>query len=184
MTFPVFASGDVLNASDMNAVGTWLVDSHTFTTVSSVTRSNVYTSNYTNYMHTLTLTAVPTQGILTIQFTVGGTATTTNYVSRTARWYAASLGWELTDNESGTDEIGILVVSQTNPDRAAGFFYVFKPQAANSTNVVTHNAGAFSGNQYWESVAGWQTASTQFDGFKLNFAGNYSGTIRTYGLRG
>jgi len=25
MTFPVFASGDVLNASDMNGVGLWLV---------------------------------------------------------------------------------------------------------------------------------------------------------------
>jgi len=48
MSFPVFASGDVLNASDMNAVGMWKVASGTL----SGTATNFvgcFTNDYTNY---------------------------------------------------------------------------------------------------------------------------------------
>lgn len=50
MAYPVFASGDVLNASDMNAVGLWLVKSQTVGTgVSSVTVTGAFSSSYDNY---------------------------------------------------------------------------------------------------------------------------------------
>ena len=50
MTFPVFATGDVLNASDMNAVGMWLVKSQTVGSgVSSVTVTGAFSSDYDNY---------------------------------------------------------------------------------------------------------------------------------------
>lgn len=50
MTFPVFASGDVLNASDMNAVGLWLIKTQTIgTTVSSVEVTGVFSADYDNY---------------------------------------------------------------------------------------------------------------------------------------
>jgi hypothetical protein len=50
MTYPVFASGDVLNAADMNGVGLWLVKSQTIGTgVSSVTVTDAFSSQYTNY---------------------------------------------------------------------------------------------------------------------------------------
>jgi hypothetical protein len=50
MTYPVFASGDVLNASDMNGVGLWLVKSQAVGSgVSSVTVSNCFTADYENY---------------------------------------------------------------------------------------------------------------------------------------
>ena len=50
MAFPVFASGDILNASDMNAVGLWLVKTQTIgTTVSSVTVTGAFTADYENY---------------------------------------------------------------------------------------------------------------------------------------
>lgn len=50
MTYPVFASGDVLNASDMNAVGLWLVKTQTVGSgVSSVTVTSAFSSNYDAY---------------------------------------------------------------------------------------------------------------------------------------
>jgi len=50
MGFPVFASGDVLNASDMNAVGLWLVKSQTIGSgVSSVVVSSAFSAEYDNY---------------------------------------------------------------------------------------------------------------------------------------
>lgn len=54
MTFPVFASGDVLNASDMNAVGLWLVKTQTIgTAVSSVTVTGAFSANYDSYKITI-----------------------------------------------------------------------------------------------------------------------------------
>ena len=50
MAFPTFASGDVLNATDMNAVGLWLVKSQTVgSAVSSVTVSSAFSATYDSY---------------------------------------------------------------------------------------------------------------------------------------
>jgi hypothetical protein len=47
MSFPVFASGDVLNASDMNAVGLWLVKTQVVGAgVSSVTVTDAFPDDY------------------------------------------------------------------------------------------------------------------------------------------
>ena len=54
MTFPVFASGDVLNASDMNGVGLWLVKSQAVGSgVSSVVVSSCFSADYDNYLITV-----------------------------------------------------------------------------------------------------------------------------------
>jgi len=184
MTFPVFASGDTLNASDMNAVGLWLVNTTNFSAVSSQTVSSVFTSDYRNYVLVLNYTTVTTQHVSSIQFTVSGTATTTNYKARTARWYAASLGWELTDDELGTDEIPVCVVSATVPTWAGKQINVYAPQIAQPTALSSFGPGSFStSNFYWEHINGVHNASTQFDGFKLTFNGNTTGTIKTFGVR-
>ena len=54
MTFPVFASGDVLNASDMNGVGLWLVKSQAVGSgVSSVVVTGAFSADYDNYLITV-----------------------------------------------------------------------------------------------------------------------------------
>ncbi|MFZ9726839.1 MAG: hypothetical protein ACO3DI_06570, partial [Ilumatobacteraceae bacterium] len=76
MTFPVFASGDVLNASDMNAVGLWLVKSQTIgSAVSSVAVTGAFTADYENYLITVSGGVASTTNILTLQMG----ATTSNY---------------------------------------------------------------------------------------------------------
>ncbi len=50
MTYPVFATGDVLNASDMNAVGLWKIGEFTASGSSStLICDNIFTDNYQNY---------------------------------------------------------------------------------------------------------------------------------------
>lgn len=50
MAYPAFNSGDVLNASDMNAVGWWLVKSQAVGSgVSSVTVSSAFSTTYDAY---------------------------------------------------------------------------------------------------------------------------------------
>ena len=55
MTYPNFNVGETLRAADMNAVGLWLVKSQTVgTTVSSVTVTGAFSSDYDNYLITYT----------------------------------------------------------------------------------------------------------------------------------
>lgn len=50
MGYPSFNTGDILTASDMNAVGLWLVKTQTIgTAVASVTVSDCFSSTYDNY---------------------------------------------------------------------------------------------------------------------------------------
>jgi hypothetical protein len=87
MTFPVFASGDVLNASDMNAVGLWLVKTQTIgTAVSSVTVSSAFSSNYNNYRIVAVGGTQSTGGGIALTL---GSAATGYYYSMTYVDYAA-----------------------------------------------------------------------------------------------
>jgi 2-keto-3-deoxy-6-phosphogluconate aldolase len=50
MTFPSFSAGEILRATDMNAVGMWLVKSQAVGTgVSSVTVTGAFSADYDNY---------------------------------------------------------------------------------------------------------------------------------------
>ena len=50
MTYPVFATGDPLPATDLNAIGLWLVKTQTVGSgVSSVTVTNAFSASYDNY---------------------------------------------------------------------------------------------------------------------------------------
>jgi len=54
MSFPSFASGEVLTAADMNAVGLWLVKTQTVGTgVPSVVVTDAFSANYDNYLVTI-----------------------------------------------------------------------------------------------------------------------------------
>ena len=89
MTYPVFASGEVLNASDMNAVGLWLVKSQTVGTgVSSVTVTGAFSSTYDAYKVvyvggvgstalniTMTLGAANSNYFMSLPYVVYGTGT-------------------------------------------------------------------------------------------------------------
>ena len=80
MTYPSFTSGEVLTAADMNAVGLWLVKTQTVgTAVASVTVTDAFSSTYDNYRIIYTGGAASTSCVLSLQFGIGGTMTTTNY---------------------------------------------------------------------------------------------------------
>ena len=74
MTFPVFASGDVLNASDMNAVGLWLVKTQTIgSAVSSVQVTGAFSANYRDYL--ILLDGGTSSSNVDLNLSLGSTAT-------------------------------------------------------------------------------------------------------------
>jgi hypothetical protein len=76
MTYPVFTTGEILRAADMNAVGLWLVKSQTVGSgVSSVTVSDAFSAEYDNYLITYTNGTGSTLGDIRLQLG----STTANY---------------------------------------------------------------------------------------------------------
>jgi len=76
MSYPSFSAGEVLNASDMNAVGLWLVKTQTIGTgVSSVVVNDAFSADYDQYL--ITVSGGAASGATNLALRFG--AKTTNY---------------------------------------------------------------------------------------------------------
>lgn len=174
MTYPVFATGDVLPASDMNAIGLWLVKTQTVGSgVSSVTVTGAFSSTYDNYLVTY------------INGTGGGTYLQMTIGNATSGYYYQLIYANYTSS----------VVSANVPDNnAARFTYV--GTANNSTylearisapflSVPTRIATTYVDSTVAGQGAGLLNNSNSYTSFTITPAlGTLTGgTIRVYGYR-
>lgn len=176
MTYPVFASGDVLNATDMNAVGLWLVKSQTVGSgVSSVTVTAAFSSTYDNYR--ITYTGGTASASTNLRMTLGGS--TTGYYNTLVygTFATTAVTANVNDNNSaqwswvgsGTTDFARLVVELQNPFLTTRTFL-------SATYSDVGNAGAangFLGNNTSHTAFTITPASGTLTG----------GTIRVYGYR-
>lgn len=176
MTFPVFASGDVLNASDMNAVGLWLVKAQTIgSAVSSVQVTSAFSSDYINYRVVISGGGGSTDSGLRLTFG----STTTAYYSVMVYYSAGAVG----DGIQRTNNSTYIDMGLTD-DATGQNFYTFdigNPQQAIPTSV----AGFFSSRTYNGFFGGLQASNTQFTSFTVAPASGTltGGTIKVYGYR-
>jgi len=183
MTYPVFASGDVLNASDMNGVGLWLVKSQAVGTgVSSVTVNNAFSADYENYKIIYSGGQSSVGEKINLQLTVGGTASTTLYFG-TLVWVnvgTAAVSGAADNNANQFSFAGGSV--GTNSGTATVNLDLLNPFEAKRTRL--HNAQTLYGTVYG-TYTGVHDAGTSYDGFRLTpGAGTLTGgTIRVYGYR-
>lgn len=174
-TPPVFSAGAVLTAAQMNAVGLWLVKSQTVGTgVSSVTISNAFSSDYTNYRITMS----------GIDCSIADNVLAITFGSSTANYYSASRYFSFT---GGTIEVNqnnqasaYLFASTTNND-TNGSFDVFQPYA---TQFTSWTGSSFT-YIYNIVFGGLHAAATSHTSFTIaTTAGTMTGgTIKVYGYR-
>ncbi len=181
MTYPSFASGDVLTAADMNAVGLWLVKTQTVgTAVASVTVTDAFSSTYDNYRIIYTGGAASASCTLSLQFGIGGTMTTTNYYGAAAYANLGAAAWQLAINNPGSqcDNVG-----NGNTTSAYLMTDVLMPNLAEQTSIFGPYVLSDFGRFGLHSFA--QLSTTQFTSFKITpSAGTLTGgTIRVYGYR-
>ena len=82
MTFPTFSSGEILTATDMNAVGMWKVASGTLSLTTTATNvTGVFSSNYRNYRVIVNVTSRSTSNRMDMRFITGTTPQTAGYFS-------------------------------------------------------------------------------------------------------
>jgi hypothetical protein len=176
MAFPVFAPGDVLNASDMNAVGLWLVKTQTIgTTVSSVTVTDAFSADYDNYRIVVSVGSASTS--LNLLMTLG--ATTTGYYRATQGVSYAGAG-----SASGTANGASWFIISTASDGAHGSLDVFKPFAADQTGFVCGTPMNVTNGSVFLS-GGYLDNTTSYTAFTLTTSTGTitGGEIRVYGYR-
>lgn len=178
MTYPIFSNGQVLPASDLNAIGLWLVKSQTVGTgVSSVTVTGAFSADYDNYR---------------IIYTDGSASSTSNVgltLGSTATGYYGFLSY-------GTAGGGTLYGANTN--NGASWNYsgdttssgitvdvdLFNPYKTMRTQLSSRYMGTGTGAAFG-TYQGLLNNSTSYTAFTLT-PGNGTitgGTIRVYGYR-
>ena len=177
MAYPSFSSGDVLNASDMNAVGLWLIKTQTVgSAVSSVTVTSAFSSTYDAYVIKYTGGNTSSSGYwYTFQFSA---AHTTGYYG-----YASSINYLGTTTVQGTDNLGRLLVGRTNPAQGSVslLIHVDNPQGA-MRKPIYGNSNTGPG---WILHGGEYNTTSTFSDFVIGVSGGTmtGGTIRVYGYR-
>lgn len=178
MSYPVFASGDVLNASDMNAVGLWLVKSQAVGSgVSSVEVTGAFSADYQNYKIVYTGGSASSTGALNFKL---GSSTTTYYSAAVYAIYASATVGNVVNNNtlaywyyagSVNDLVGVnLNIDVHNP--------------FDSTRYTTFG-GPFMVTDVAGSTGGVHKTNASYTSFTLiPGAGTITGgTIRVYGYR-
>ena len=179
MTFPVFASGDILNASDMNAVGLWLVKTQTIgTTVSSVTVSDAFSTNYDNYKIIVAGGAGSTTGRLNITF---GAAVTGYGWSSLGNTFAAGA---VTTNGNEYNTVTSIEVGGFSTNVISADIEVQNPFIADNTIVYARYLESVAGGAI-RHVGGSLANTTSYTAFTLTTSTGTltGGTIRVYGYR-
>jgi hypothetical protein len=156
-----------------------IVPPTTFTATTGVTVSNVFSSTYSNYLLTVVTTVTGADDVL-MQFTVGGTATTANYNYQTIFGDGAS---PVTARSTGNSSVIINRTSNATYPQVTNVT-IFNPNVADVTMYQINALNQQSATTpYMMLRNGNQSASTQFDGFKLLSANNITGYYTLYGYQ-
>jgi hypothetical protein len=177
MSFPVFVSGDILTATDMNAVGLWLVKTQTIgTAVSSVTVTGAFSTDYDAYQIVVT----------------GGTFNTTLVwgvfqfsSAHTTGYYGAAqfIDTAAAVTNQGTSNLGRLLVTRSSTTTAGVSSWVVN--VANPMNAVRKSIWGQCSGGNMVTHGGYYDSTSTFSQFVLSpSAGTLTGgTIRVYGIR-
>jgi hypothetical protein len=182
MAIKTFTTGEVLTASDTNTYlansGLVYVTSATIgTAVSSVTVSNCFTSTYNGYfvaVHGGT-SSVADENV-SLQLTVGGTASTTGYYGTTLYTvFGSVLSTQSVSNGTTMTYAGGL------DSRVIMQLQIFNPAVATSTTLT----GPFIRQILSGTTSYIHRVNTAYDGFKISpTSGTLTGgTITVYGYR-
>ena len=179
MTYPSFASGDVLNASDMNAVGLWLVKTQTIgSAVSSVTVTGAFSSTYDNYL--IQVAGGVASGSSAIGLTLGSTATG-YYMAGYSVTYAGVGSVGNDNNATKWTYAGVGTTDSINVNLILNGPNLAKRTYAYVNYVFGNPAGGGDGAAY----QGYLNNATQYTAFTLTPSSGTltGGTIRVYGYR-
>ena len=177
MTYPSFSAGEVLRATDMNAVGRWLVKTVTVgSTVSTVPVTDAFSADYDNYEIVFSGGSKSTPGTMNLQFG----ATNTGYYNA---WYGRDYLNNAIQNAASNATTTSVGVEGTSNGMDATWFVASPFLTRRTTYRGVSNSMQTGGYSY--NFGGFVDNATSYTAFTLFVqAGTMTGgTIRVYGIR-
>lgn len=190
MTFPVFAAGDVLAASDMNAVGCWLLETKTLTaSAGPIQFDNKFTTDYDSYRLVGSFLQNTSTGDWSIQFQDAANAPITgaNYNTFLGGSFLNSGTPTFAGFSRGPTATSILIGGSI-ATKYGGFEVTFiRPRAAVETiGSTTVNGADYSATLTDLHLNGGYVheLATAYYGFRINIsAGTVTGKVSLYGYK-
>jgi hypothetical protein len=177
MSFPSFASGEVLTAADMNAVGLWLVKTQAVTGGNAATVvTGAFSADYDAYKVVVSngaCSAANTGILLTLGSTVSGYS------------YGALFGGASGSGGFGSATETSFLVGEANTNQLQSNFELQNPFLAKHTTIGTIPSYNVSNNNM-RVLGGVLGNTTSYTAFTLTLGGGAtftSGTIRVYGMK-
>lgn len=146
-----------------------------FTTATSVTADNIFTSSYTNYILDLNYTTSTTNAV-SAKLRASGTSASTNYTFQQIQGFTTT-----TSTNAYAAQTAITIGYYGNGTREASTTRIMGPQLAQATQFVI--AGGGLGGALVQNIYGLHTTATAYDGIEILVAsGTMTGTYTIYGL--
>lgn len=190
----VLAEGQACYLSDTNVVQTysgsaWVqlgggglvcVKAETaFTTSSSVTADEVFTSTYTNYLVLINYITSSTDNVH-LKLRVGGVSASTAYNYQNVNGQSSTAGAGRETSITSTT----IAYASSGDFKSSIRLEIFAPQLAQPTNFISLNSVAYNGSYTTPAavffIGNHQTA-TAYDGMELVNSGTLTGTYAIYG---
>ena len=162
--------------------GLVLLDSHDFSSATSVTRDNVFSSNYKTYLWELVIDSNSAVGYTDFNYRSGGTTYTTGTYDYQFHWTA--LGSSSASVNNGQDQTKARVIYNGS---TGGSLWTMTMSNIGISNLydmaVGHGTIWDFGTSYLQENFTWRTGTNSaYDGFVLTpSSGNITGTVKTYG---
>jgi len=185
MAYPTFASGDVLTASDMNAVGLWKITSVSATSGTVLNINNCFSSTYDAYRIVLSDFRTAAGASITMQLMVSGVAAATNY---TWAFMRADMAGTYVGAGSGTGATTTNWATQLTTSTApAGLILdLVNPGLAVQTTCFIQSSDNRGITGYGPIYGtGLHSTATAYDGIKFTLSASTftNVTARVYGYR-
>jgi len=177
MTYPTFTNGQVLPASDLNAIGLWLVKSQAVGSgVSSVTVTGAFSADYDNY-RIIYSGGVSSAAVTNLALKLGASAT--GYYSSTfyAAVGSATVSNAGVNNGGSWTYGGLATTTSTSMD-----FDLMNPFLAKTTVFAN---GTYTDTTTFGTTNGVHSVATSYADFTVTPGSGTltGGTIRVYGYR-
>ena len=179
-TPPVFSSGAVLTAAQMNSVGLWFVGSTTVTGVTTGVLDGCFSSDFRDYLLVVDVTGGTANTELAMQFRVGGVAAATNY----------------NYGQFGANPAGVSSNSAPGASVASASLTFIPATQQNSCNYFIGQPNlavftSFSGDWYYDDggaqimrrTIGRHKTATAYTGIQVFTGSAWTGKISVFGYR-
>jgi hypothetical protein len=178
-TPPVFVSGQILTAAQMNSVGMWLVKATALATTTDVT--SCFTTDFTSYQIVCNVTSTGSVGptAISAQLLSGSTPLAGTGYSWTLQQQAYATGTVVTSFTAGGSNwsIGRADSATTNAMFVAN---IINPFAASEPTIFESR---WADNTTTGSNSGINSSAASYDGLRITGMTNPVGTVSVYGYR-